>query len=107
MLLVVYTYPTRTTGKPSNIRLSRTKLGFRSEFNACPCNKYPLKPHGYIEKLGFAGVYIIFLFLIQNIKHCGEVVLTCTHNVCFEQNIENIIFSVEIFNVIYCMVLFS
>ena len=31
---------------------------------------YPCKPHFYIEKLGFAGVYLIFLFLIQNI-HCG------------------------------------
>ena len=35
-----------------------------------PCNEYPLKPQFYIEKLGFAGVYLIFLFLIQNI-HCG------------------------------------
>ena len=26
--------------------------------------------HFYIEKLGFAGEYLIFLFLIQNI-HCG------------------------------------
>ena len=31
---------------------------------------YPLKPDFYIEKLGFAGVYLIFLLLIQNI-HCG------------------------------------
>ena len=30
----------------------------------------PLKPHFYIEKLGFAGAYLIFLFLIQNID-CG------------------------------------
>ena len=36
----------------------------------CPCNEYPLKPHFYIAKLGYAGVYLIFLFLIQNI-HCG------------------------------------
>ena len=27
----------------------------------------PLKPHFYIEKLGFTGVYIIFLFLLENI----------------------------------------
>ena len=27
-------------------------------------------PHFYIAKLGFAGVYLVFLFLIQNI-HCG------------------------------------
>ena len=36
----------------------------------CPCNEYPLKPHFYIVKLGFAGVYLFFLFLLQNID-CG------------------------------------
>ena len=30
----------------------------------------PLKPHFYIIKLGFTGVYIIFLFLPKNID-CG------------------------------------
>ena len=35
----------------------------------CPCNVYPLGPHFYIVKLGFAGVYLFFLLLIQNI-HC-------------------------------------
>ena len=29
-----------------------------------------IKPHFYIEKLGFAGVYLFFLFLLQNID-CG------------------------------------
>ena len=28
----------------------------------CPCDLYPLTPHFYIVKLGFTGVYIIFLF---------------------------------------------
>ena len=36
----------------------------------CPCNVYPLKPHFYIAKLGYAGVYLFFLFLLQNID-CG------------------------------------
>ena len=36
----------------------------------CLCDKYPLKPHFYKEKLGFAGVYLSFLFLLQNID-CG------------------------------------
>ena len=27
-----------------------------------PCNEDPLTPHLYIVKLGFTGVYIIFLF---------------------------------------------
>ena len=30
----------------------------------------PLQPHFYIVKLGFAGVYIIFLILLNNID-CG------------------------------------
>ena len=34
------------------------------------CNIYPLKPHFYKEKLGFAGIYLFFLFLLRNID-CG------------------------------------
>ena len=58
------------------------------------CNVYRCEPHFYIEKLGFAGVYIFSLFLIKN-RDCGylieaprldKAVLTCTHNQCFEQN---------------------
>ena len=37
----------------------------------CPCNVYPLKPHFYIVKLGFVGVYLFFLFLLQNIDRRG------------------------------------
>ena len=36
----------------------------------CPCNKYPLKPHFYTVNMGFAGVYLFFGFLLQNID-CG------------------------------------
>ena len=36
----------------------------------CPCNVYPLEPHFYIAKLGYAGVYLFSLFLLQNID-CG------------------------------------
>ena len=32
-----------------------------------PCNEYPLKPHFYIVRLGFTGVYLFLLLLIQNI----------------------------------------
>ena len=39
----------------------------------------PLKPHFSIEKLGFKGVYIIFVFLL------AEAVLTSTHNLCFDR----------------------
>ena len=36
----------------------------------CLYNFDPLKPHFYIVKLGFTGVYIILLFLLKNID-CG------------------------------------
>ena len=36
----------------------------------CPYNVDPLKPHFYIVKLGFTGVYIIFHISAQNID-CG------------------------------------
>ena len=29
----------------------------------------PFKPHFYIVKLGYAGVYLFFLFLLQNIDY--------------------------------------
>ena len=34
----------------------------------CPCSVYPLEPHFHIAKLGFGGVYLFFLFLLQNIN---------------------------------------
>ena len=36
----------------------------------CLYNFDPLKPHFYIVKLGFTGVYIIFLSMLKNID-CG------------------------------------
>ena len=36
----------------------------------CLYNFDPIKPHFYIVKLGFTGVYIIFLISVQNID-CG------------------------------------
>ena len=36
----------------------------------CLCNVYPLEPHFYIAKLGYAGVHLFFLFVLQNID-CG------------------------------------
>ena len=36
----------------------------------CLCNVYPFEPHFYIAKLGYAWVYLFFLFLLQNID-CG------------------------------------
>ena len=70
----------------------------------------PLEPHFYIVKLGFyivklgfSGVYLFFLFLLQNID-CGysleaEAVLTSTHNLCFGAKIRKISnFQLKIFN---------
>ena len=36
----------------------------------CLCNINPFEPPFYIVKLGYAGVYLFFLFLLQNID-CG------------------------------------
>ena len=54
------------------------------------CNFDPLKPHFYIVKLGFTGVYIIFLILlkIHRLWVLPEAVLTSTHNLCFEKKYE-------------------
>ena len=54
-LLGVYSYKT----SPLILIITKTYL----------CNFDPLKPHFYIVKLGFTGVYIIFfLFLLKNIE---------------------------------------
>ena len=54
----------------------------------------PLKPHFYIVKLGFTGVYIIFSYFCSKTYICGysleppqrgEAVLTSTHSLCSEQ----------------------
>ena len=54
----------------------------------------PLKPHFYIVKLGFTGVYIIFLISAQNID-CGYSLEPPQrggsneyHNLCFVQKYE-------------------
>ena len=53
----------------------------------CLYNFDPLKPHFYIVKPGFTGVYIILLFFsTQNIY--SKAVLTSTHNLCFELKCE-------------------
>ena len=42
----------------------------------CQRKVYPLIPHFYIARLGFAGIYLLFLFLIQNID-CWIVSIDC------------------------------
>ena len=68
----------------------------------CLYNFDPVKSHFYIVKLGFTGVYIIFLISAQKYKLwvLGEAVLTVTHNL--SRNMKNIrvfIFGGEIFNI--------
>ena len=48
----------------------RTKLALQAITKTYLYNFDPLKPHFYIVKLGFTGVYIIFLISAQNID-CG------------------------------------
>ena len=52
----------------------------------CPCNVYPITPHFYIVKLGFTGVYIIFL-LSKNMNIVKKiqpkiVIFTAVNNLC-------------------------
>ena len=54
----------------------------------CLYNFDPLKPHFYIVKLGFTGVYIIFLILLKNID-CWYSLEPPRRNLCFEQKYEN------------------
>ena len=46
------------------------KLHIANIMKTSLCNEYPLTPHFYIVKVGFTGVDIFFLFLLQNID-CG------------------------------------
>ena len=62
--------------------LHRNKV-FNCITKTCLYSFDPLKPHFYIVKLEFTGVYIIFLISAQK-----QIVGTSTHNVCFEQKYE-------------------
>ena len=57
--------------RPVLIRCVQTSNSNRKFIRkTCPCNVYLLEPHFYIAKLGYAGVYLFFLFLLKNID-CG------------------------------------
>ena len=62
--------PKRTQYKRENVIKQIMSEIFLHIMKTCPCNVYPLEPHFYIAKLGYAGVYLFFLFLLQNID-CG------------------------------------
>ena len=80
----------------------------------CLYNFDPLKPHFYIVKLGFTGVYIIYLISAQKhrlwvlVRTASPRRLTSTYNLCFEQKYEKyqnfylkifIFFGGKIFNI--------
>ena len=74
----------RSLVKVKNILITKTRL----------YNIAPLKPHFYIVKLGFTGVYIILRISAKNID-CGYSLepprrggSNSTHNLCFEQKYE-------------------
>ena len=84
-------------GVPSSINALREKISGpeHGPLASCItqtrlCNVDPLKPHFYIVKLGFTGVYIIFLIFAQ--KHRLWVLVRTaspsTHNLCFDQKNE-------------------
>ena len=75
----------RDVGCPQGIYPSVLTV-LRQWFWCCLYNFDPHKPHFYIVKLGFTGVYIIFLISAK--KH--RLVLTSTHNLCFDQKYEKI-----------------
>ena len=75
----------------SNLGTNFSKRSFITK--TCLYNFNPLKPHFYIVKLGFTGIYIIFLLLLKSID-CGYSLEPPrrggTHNLCFEPNYEKI-----------------
>ena len=49
-------YPVETLNTLKHISL----VWLKAIRKTCPSNVYPLKPHFYIVKLGFAGMYLVF-----------------------------------------------
>ena len=58
-----------TADKQFRLKIKKC-LGEDRITKTCLYNFDPLKPHFYTVKLGFTGVYIIFLILLENID-CG------------------------------------
>ena len=77
--------------------------------NTCLYSFDPLKPHFYIVKLGFTGVYIIFHISAQ--KHRLWVLVrtaSSTDNLCFQQKYEKYQnFLSENFHFFFCGKIFS
>ena len=65
-----FTHFSQVIGKQYRHKIRCHRMGLHYITKTCLYNSDPLKPHFYIVKLGFAGVYIIFLISAQNID-CG------------------------------------
>ena len=70
MELSVRNFRTFTVNKRHKIHVHQISKKDPNITKTCLYNFDPLKPHFYIVKLGFTGVYIIFLIFAQNID-CG------------------------------------
>ena len=80
VLLIFFSIKIRTYARNKMMIITKTYLYYFD----------PLKPHFYIVKLGFTGVYIFFLISAQKhrmwvLVRTASAVLTSTHNLCFEQ----------------------
>ena len=58
--------PDLTFNKSRQYKVTNDWCIIKTDFimKTCPCNVYSLKPHFYIAKLGYTGVYLFFLFLL-------------------------------------------
>ena len=45
-----------------NVHIERIQGMYCTITKTCSCNVYPLEPHFYIAKLGYAGVYLFFSY---------------------------------------------
>ena len=75
----------RTTETVKWRHSQRKSVFVASRSHDCMCNAYLLISHFYIAKLGYAGVYLFFFFLL------GVAVILCTHNLWFEPNMKQYI----------------
>ena len=72
---------------------------FISITKTCLYNFDPLKPHFYLVKLGFTGVYIISHISAHKHRLCVLVRTASAHYLCFEQKYEKYqsFFSLKVF----------
>ena len=76
------------------LNLQQKAQSKQSSRKTCLYNFDPLKPHFYKVKLGFTGVYTVFLISAQKhglwvlVRTASEAVLTSSHHLCFEKKYE-------------------